>query len=873
MARNLYDHSGYFHTVMSGGVNSAYINRLWWPLLLAIALSVLSCNSAKRVSSDQAFFKKYKIKSHGAPGEEVYTADELDELVKLRPNRQVLIVRFNLMVYNLFAPRDWTAYYERKAEKRDLRNDRRLEHGRDSLKTRQRTGREWLCYTVGEPPVVIDSARILKSAEQMNIYLRKKGCFKNVVYPEIRYKHDQRRFRLIEKAGLSDTTRHGAKAKVIYHIYPGQVFHIRSIRYHTSDTLLSNRMEYFREHSLLEEGMVFDIDRLDKERETITDYLNNHGYYDFTKDFISYDADSTVADGWVDIDLHLRSLRMESLLAPDSLIDIPHRKYFIGSIEIHTQYNPIDPQYEPADTLALDGASILSNGYLPVSTRLLMCTINLQPGQMYRKEDVDNTYKRLSQLQLFRSVSIQLAPRPGIPLSQPQQLDCKILLTPAKRQSFSVDPRLIHRDDNFGVYGNFNYRHRNVIRGAETFEFRGLAGFEATRVLTQSVDATTGEQVTQAVRPNTFEVGAEAGVRIPRLVPFGCDRFSKSIEPTTSFTAAVNYQSRPDFERTLSQFRINYNWTENADRVSKIYLDPAEFSIIRIDKSQEFDDYLAEIQDDFLSNAYNNHLINASGLGWVLNTQKMKRQRSYWYNRTGVEWAGFLPRAFFDLTGREKDDNGGYRIFDIRFSHYVKLEEDLRYYWNINQKNTLVARASAGVGQPFANLNVLPFEKSFFAGGSNDIRAWRARSLGPGSFRDTTTLRTFNAIGEMKLEFNLEFRFDLTRTFEGAFFMDAGNIWLLDAREDKPGSEFDPSRFAGEIALGAGAGARLDFEFFLLRFDFGMQVKDPAKVEGERWFWEPKTEYTAWRRRLPDQDPNYTFFPSWTFNLGIGYPF
>lgn len=845
-----------------------------WPVLGLAAFFLFGCSGAKRVASDEIFFKKYTIVTHGHTEKDVFSPDQLDQLIKQRPNRQVAVVRFNLMVYNFFSPRDWDEYHLRKFEKRNARNARRVQHGRDSLKTRERTGREWLCFTVGEPPVILDSARTLKSAEQMSIYLRKKGCFKNIVYPEVRFKNQRYGLAGIRLAERADSTRRkAAKAKVIYHIYPGQVFHIRNIHYHTSDTLLTEKMEYFRSHSLLEEGMTFDVDRLDKEREAITSYLNNHGYYDFTKDFISYDADSTVAGGWVDVDLRLRSMRMESLLSPDSLIDIPHRKYFIGDIEIHTQYNPIDPQYEPIDTIRMEGAKILSNGYLPVSSRLLMCTINLEPGEMYRKDDVEMTYKRLSQLQLFRSVSIQLTPRQGIPLSKPQQLDCRILLTPAKRQSFSIDPRVIHRDDNFGVYGNFNYRHRNIVRGAETLELRGLAGFEATRLLTQTVDASAGEQVSQAVRPNTFEVGLEAGVRIPRLVPFGCDRFSKSTEPTTAFTAAFNYQSRPDFERTLSQFRINYNWTENPTKVSKIYLDPAEFSVIRIDKSAEFDAYLAEVKDDFLSNAYNNHLINASGLGWVLNTQKMRKQRTYWYNRTGVEWAGFMPRLFFTLSGREEAPGGGYRIIDIRFSHYVKVEQDLRLYWNVSEKSMMVTRFSAGAGQPMRNLDVLPFEKSFFAGGSNDIRAWRARSLGPGSFRDTTTLRTFNAIGEMKLEFNLEYRFDLTSIFEGALFMDAGNIWLLDTREDKPGSEFDPARFAGEIAIGAGAGARLDFDFFLLRFDFGMQVKDPAKLAGERWFWEPKTEYTAWRRRLPDADPRYTFFPSWTFNLGIGYPF
>jgi len=816
-----------------------------------------ACSPSSKLRKDQTFFKKYKVDVHSAQSDHRVSKEDLEALVRQKPNRQILYIRLNLIVHNIFAPGDWDKYNGKRTARRKIKNAKRIERGKEPKDTLVKTTRHWLAYTVGEPAVVLDSVRVIKSAEQMSIYLKKKGFFKNVVYLEVAYRHGKTK-----------------KANVIYHVYPWDAYRLRNIQYQTTDTLLEERMNYFRANSSLKPDMVFDLDKLDEEREVITAYLNNRGYYEFTKEYITYDVDSTIGQNLCDITLRIRGVTRESLLPTDTVLITPHRKYFIGNINVHTRFKLLDSDYEPGDTARFGDIAILGNSNLTISDKLILCTLNMDPGDLYTKDRIDQTYKRFTQLKVFRSVGIQLLPRPGIPASQPQVLDCNILLTPAPKASVSIDPRLIHRDENLGVYGNVNFRHRNALGGAETFGVQGTAGFESTRILTESVDATTGEQISEIVRPNTFEFGGEVSVKVPRFIPFDCDRFSKSTEPFTTFSTSINHQSRPEFERTLSQFRVSYNWVENATKVSRLYVNLAEFSIIKINKTPEFQAYLDQIEDEFLSNAYNNHLISASGFGWVLNTQKQERQKYYLFNKSGIETAGFLLRKGYELSGAEVGESGGYELAKIRFAQYVKFEQDFRFYLNLQTKNKLATRLNGGVGKPYQNLDALPFEKSFFAGGSNGIRAWRARSLGPGSYRDSTSLQTFNAIGEMKIEMSMEYRFDLSNTFEGAVFLDAGNVWMLRNDANKPGSKFETNRFISEMAVGTGLGLRLDFDFFLIRFDFGLQLKDPAKIPGERWFYEPKTEYNQFLSRFDTDIKTHSYgFPPLIFNLGIGYPF
>ncbi len=276
------------------------------------------------------------------------------------------------------------------------------------------------------------------------------------------------------------------------------------------------------------------------------------------------------------------------------------------------------------------------------------------------------------------------------------------------------------------------------------------------------------------------------------------------------------------------------------------------------------------------SNSYQDHFIPSFlEASWEYSTQKKGYQKRYLYNRLGAESVGLNLRLGYELfSNQETDENDSYTIEGIRFAQYLKFDNDFRFYNNLSRHHSVVNRVDFGYALPYSNSKVLPFEKNFFAGGANGIRAWQARSLGPGSYQDTTALVTYNNLGEVRLTISSEYRFDLTNILEGAFFMDAGNVWIVDDEDEKTGSEFGP-KFISQIAVGGGVGFRFDFDFFLIRLDLGFKLKDPSLESGERWFWESKENYELYlddlRSKGLTEQKTYQFFPN--VNLGIGYPF
>lgn len=720
----------------------------------------------------------------------------------------------------------------------------------------------WLAYTVGEQPALLDSMKVEKAAEQMTILLQKNGYFNNTVTPEFQYKG----------IGIFPWKKR-EKCEVIYRIQPGTPYRLRSITYEIEDAGMNRRKSDLLRSSLLDTNMVFNVAQLENERSRIADYFNNSGYYEFTKDYIVYDADSAVGNAQVDVVLRLKPQTVASETNPEEVIAVPHKKFFLRNIYINTNFSP---NFESAelgyDTVKFGGLYVLSRGKPSLRPSLLQYTTTIASGEEYKKDKIERTYKRFVTLGTARSVNIQLVPKAQVDSSGYYLLDAIIQITPAKKQALSFDPRVINRAGNMGIYGNIVYRHKNINRGAENLEIRIVTGFEASQLLGQNAAGTDGT-LQRNFNLNTFEIGPEVTLSVPRLFPFGYRNSRKSKDPHTDFKAIFNYQRRPDYERTLSQFTYGWSWIGNPDKSTRFNLDIAEFSIIQINRSQAFEDLLIRLNDSFLANSYRDHLILASSITYTFNTQKAKFQRQTIYYRSSFEGAGNALRAAFALSSAEQDEFGSYEIDNIRFAQYLKTEHDFRYFFNANERNVFVVRSYAGVGIPLKNFEVLPFEKSFFVGGANGLRAWQARTLGPGSFRDTTSIRTFNNIGDIKLEANFEYRFKITQMFQAALFADAGNIWLVNKDEQRKGAEFDPQRFISEIAIGAGAGIRLDFEYFLVRFDLGVPLKDPLKIPGERWAWQPKEEYNTFLNSLSNANNVLSYRTRPLLNFGIGFPF
>ncbi len=801
----------------------------------------------------EVFLKKQKIEIQDPPEKFASDVDEMTEVLRQKPNRKILFLfRFNLWAYNLVSDQRVEISRNHKSKRIERRNERKIAKGKDKISEGWRTKWEWLKYTVGEPPVVLDTSLSEKSIQQLDIFLQKKGYF-----------NDSTSYRIVPS---HDSTR----ANVIYTIVPGEAHFIRSIKFDIRDDQIKERESYFESTSLIKAGSRFDVNLMDKERERIANYLNNRGYYAFTKDFILFEADSAEGTNQVDINLRIRKVRKESTENEAGYISVNHKKFFIGDVVIHTQYDATNQNYLPTDTLSYKDIQVLFEEELKIKPELLYYTTFIKKGEEYHKNDVELTYRRFNELGVFRAVNIrfsEVGDNPNVNV-----LNCNIYLTPTKNQGLSAEATGTHRDPSLGIAANLGYRHKNIFKGAEALQFKIHTGFEAQPPVTTSADAQgeSADQLSRQIILNTFEIGPELSLEFHRLFPIKLEKLSKSNNPSTIFSAAFNFQTRPDYERTLSRFRWRYKFQETKFKTHII--DPIEFSIIRINKSQAFTDRINELNDQFLLSSYQDHLISASAYTFVFNNQEFKFQRQHVLNSASIEVAGNLMRLLHNQFNQPADDNGNYSVFDIQFAQYTKIENDFRLYHNPDARSSIVFRVDAGVGVPLSNLNVLPFDRSFFSGGSNSIRAWQARTLGPGSYRDSLAAVTFNNIGEMKLEMNLEYRFDMTKLVKGAFFFDAGNIWLLQEDEIRPGSGFSADTFLSEIAVGAGFGLRFDFDFFLIRLDTGVQLKDPAKIPGERWFWQPKTEYNDYLRQINPDNPK-RYLPRTIFNLGIGYPF
>jgi outer membrane protein assembly factor BamA len=802
---------------------------------------------------------KQELVLDSVPGGFSMDEDALRAVLRQRPNRKVLFTRFHLGVYNMVNPDRMRAAHQRKEERIERRIDRKKSRGKEftekelkEMRADTLGWRDWMRNTVGEAPVIFDSTLAEKSAEQLSILLSKNGYFTNDVRYEARYSSNKKKVK-----------------KLQFHISARPAYRIDSIRYTIRDEGIARREDFIRATSELREGDRFSVDAMDDERQRIADYLNNRGYYSFSKEFITYRADSSIGDHKVDVELVLRRTQ-RTVQGADSIIYRDHKRYFIGDIFIHADYDPSDREYEPTDTLMINGVYLLYRNELEMKPELLAYLLEFKKGDLYQRERVDLTYRRYVELPIIRSCNISFSVDES---SEVDVLNCTILLAQMKRQSMSAETGVTHRDGLFGLSGSLNFRNRNLFRRGETAQLRVSGAIEAQQPLTLTEnEELTGAEIADNIRFNTFEIGPEVTLFFPRFFPLGFSKFRRSNAPRTTLSAAFNYQDRPDYTRQLYQFRYGVNFVENADRGSRIFWDIWDLSTIKIEKSTAFEAFLDALNDDFLRNSYQNHLISSGRVSWLLNKQRSRSQRRYFYNQVTLEGAGNLPRLGFDVFNGNPDEDNSYDIAGIRFAQYVKVENDFRLYRRIDERNSGAFRLQGGIGVPGTNLPVLPFEKSFFGGGSNGIRAWEPRTLGPGSYRDTTALVTFNNIGELILQASAEYRFKLTETVEGALFLDVGNIWLVEEEPNRPGSGFEFETFLSELAWGGGLGIRLDFDFFLMRFDLGMQLKDPAKVPGERWLWEPKDEYASFAEEVRPT-VEYNFFPEVNFNLGIGYPF
>ena len=436
--------------------------------------------------------------------------------------------------------------------------------------------------------------------------------------------------------------------------------------------------------------------------------------------------------------------------------------------------------------------------------------------------------------------------------NSPKLLDTYINLTPAPKLSLALSVDGTHNSGDFGIGGSIVYQNKNSFKGAEIFEIKLKGALEVQKL------GTTSQTVDQlSIIPiktfNTIELGPEVSLSIPKFFfPFIRPSFSKRANPKTKFVASYNFQQRPDYKRSIAAISMLYTYKETSTKQHIIY--PLDINFVGVNLSTDFENTLLATNNALIIQSYKPLMITALKYSYIFSNQEVTKKRRYSYFRFNAEFAGNGVNAIVNTNhNKEKGDDGYYTLFNIRYSQYVKTDIDYRFYKKLYGKTLLVNRTTIGIGKPYGNADVLPFVKSFYAGGTNDIRAWTARSLGPGSFYGGSA--NYERIGDIKLQYNIEYRYNVYKMLNAATFIDAGNIWLLNKDLLRPGAEFDFSTFYKQIAVGAGFGLRYDFSFFIIRLDSALPVYDPGQLVGSEWIiTHPKIKDI-------------------TFNLGIGYPF
>jgi outer membrane protein assembly factor BamA len=873
-----------------------------------------SCYQAKFVPEGKYLLKKNDVTITGDKLEDPYS------IIRQNPNFKTLGVKLKLWAYNRI---DSAKVADKRLDKNlTLRtknnkirarekkvNDRKIAKAKkkgQNLYTKRtltlkdtldppKFFREWFKYKFGEKPIVFDSIPYNKTLEQLTIYLKNKGYYYGSVKGEVLYNNPKK------------------KATVNYQIVTGNQYHIGRVKLGPIDRKIEAKYLYYlkvKKDSL--QGKPFDKDLLDAYRAKLAAFMRNEKIYGFSPSNISYVIDTNKGNWLVDVEIVI-SNREKVIPAKNDdekskIVTVPHLETFINKVYFHladTLYcndfskraallkkDVLEGQFVNCfDTIhyqhfknkrkgeidPIRSATFLYNCKMSTTPEVIELQNYLEGNNWYKGYYIERSYSRLMQLGVFESVKPvidELYSKKDV-----NYIDVHYYLVPSKRQTFSFEPRATNSNGFLGVAASVNYTNKSLFYGAEKLILSLSGGFESQPPIFD--ETLSGEKIQRAGRSfNTFEFGPSIKYDAPGLFPVKVSALSKRQRPRTVISTALNYQRRADFERTI--FQMNYMWRLYIPKDQQVMQLGLPFaSVIKyvdIRNSSDFQSKLDVLNDLFLKNAYSNQFIWQD---WRVsyeyeNKDKEQTKKDFHaYVLSNLDLAGNMLSFFKDR--QDTIANGQHTILGIGYSQFVRIDNEVNLSYDLPRKSSLNSRFQLGGGIPYGNTKTsLPYDYSFFAGGANDNRGWRARALGPGSYQYyLDTNRTATQIGDIRLATSVEYRFSLGGMLRSAVFLDAGNVWTFNEDTNRVGSQFT-SNWYKEIALSAGIGVRLDLDFFIVRFDIGLPLTNPALPEGERWIFD-KTRPVFVQQATAKFGANYgdivpkLFTP--VVHFGIGYPF
>jgi len=762
--------------------------------MTGLLAALTACSPAKYLPQDNHLLSKNRVEITGRN----ITEDQVNGYVVQKPNKKILGMRFHLFLYNL------------------------------SNLEKTKWPHNWL-RRIGEEPVVYNPVLTASSLSQIKQFLQNKGYYNAAVKDTVYFQ--------------------GNNARVQYSITTGDPYRVQSIEYFFEDTGLVSLILPDTINSLLGKGMKFDKDVLQNERIRIESLLKEQGYYRFSKEYIYFQANTFPEEKSVDLVMGFKEYVEGS---PDPRSKVKHHpKYMIGKVYVFPDYAALSGTgaiYPSSvlDTVFYRDQYFLYPGKFTMRPAVITNFNNIVPGQFYKQSNVNRTYRNLSELGPIRYTNIVFTDD-SVTLDRNRLLDCRIELTRKKVQSYQAEVAGTNSSGDLGIRGNISYQNLNLFRGAETFNIRFTGAIEALK------------NRTDKKYTSMREIGAETSIVFPKFfAPLRLSKFARKYSPKTALSASFNYQSRPDYTRSIANASFSYQWKTSEYLTHTFW--PVELNYVQIYEDRSSAEFLDSIKTTPLGYSFEDHMVNVARYGFELNNQHIGKSKDFIFLRSNLESAGNLVYLVNSIVSSDSASDQ-YLLFNVPYFQYLRGDVDFRYYNIIDKQNKFAYRFYAGMGFPYGNSTSLPYEKKFFAGGPNSLRAWTTRDLGPGSYVDTTTSTSEfaypNKNGDIKIEANVEYRFKIFWKMEGAIFLDAGNIWALNEVEGRQGAEFKWNRFYREIAVGTGLGVRFDFSFFLMRIDFGLKLRDPSLPENERWL-------PLFRNRG---------FNDLHLNFGIGYPF
>lgn len=673
--------------------------------------------------------------------------------------------------------------------------------------------RHWLKTKVGEPPVLYSQVDLEYSKSVLQNFSENSGYFNTKTE--------------------ADSTRHGKKVTAEYIVKPGKQYKIREVKFPTDSSVISTAILRTSRRSLLKKDNGYSLDAIKEERVRIDARLKEKGYFYFNPDYIKVQVDSTVADHQVDLIVKVKDETPKLAETPFKINRIiVYPNYTIGSDSLKPDYTSIK-KYN--DFTIIDPENLFK-------PRIFDRALYFKKEDLYNRTNHNLSLNRLVNLGTFKFVKNQFKPSDTLG----NYLDAYYYLTPLPKKSLRLEVLAKTNSANYtGTELNINWSNRNTFRGAELLTISAFGGVEV--------------QVSGLNKGfNVYRVGTEANLVWPRFVsPFKL-RSSSGFVPKTKATLGYEFQNRTKLY-SLQTFKGSFGYLWKASEKKEHLLNLTEITYA---SPQNVTPLYREqiVANPSLGKVIEKQLIFGPTYSYTYTNTLERRRKNTFYYKGSLDLAGNIAGL---VTGANIKKGDTIKLFDVPFSQFIKLENDFRHYLKLGPDSQLASRIIVGAGFAYGNSNELPFIKQFFIGGTNSLRAFRARSIGPGTYDGSATTSSFLAdqSGDLKLEFNTEYRAKIYGLVKGALFVDAGNIWLLKDNPEKPGAKFS-KKFMNEIAVGTGAGLRFDFTFLILRTDLAFPIRKPYLPDGQRWVLDQiNFGNRTWRKE------------NLVFNLAIGYPF